>query len=332
MTPPPLPPVSAALEAFRASQASREAEQVISGNDLTSLNKFLQWSAAHSAPPEEQSEGRAKALAKSSDQLAADREWLDAAFPDMFADVKRLVTLLTEDKQPLSTEETVVALEGLEEYFADLNYAVNIDKLGALTPILHNAKAQQPAVRVAALWALGTAMKDLEEVKNIVVEKGGISVLHDALADEDAKVRAKAVMASSALLRHAKDDIKQKFDQAGGTKALRGLLADEDVTVSRRARFFLQHAQHTGNDDFVQGVLADRVAVAALAKALAGLNVGDVADVEAAVGAMKVLAERDGMGLLQVAPEIPGVVDQLSVDCSDEQLKEMLSGLAELLG
>lgn len=323
---------AAALEALQKARAAQESEGVISGKDISSLNKFLQWSTAHSAPPGAQSGGPDKVHSKTAEQLAADREWLDAAFPDMFGDVKRLVALLTDEKDPLSTEEKVEALEGLEEMFVDLNYAVNIDKLGALEPILNCAKAEQPEVRAAAVWALGSALQDLQEVKHVFMSRNGHETLATCLGDDSHTVRAKAVMASSALLRHSSKEIQDRFAEIGGTASLRKLLSDDNILVRRRARFFLQHAPVTGNEAFVRDLLDDQNAVASLSESIAELDVDDVADVEAAVGALQVLVGTDRQGLLRVAPELPGVIDSLVSRCGDAELAESLTRLADSIG
>lgn len=329
---PPRSTEAAALGALRSSRAKREAEEVVAGRDLSSLNKMLQWSTAHSAPISEPSLGREKAAQKTPEQLAADREWLDGAFPDMFADVNRLIVLLKDEENPLSVDETVEALEGLEEYFSDLNYAVNIDKLGALELLMGNVNSPHARVRAAAIWVLGSAMRDLEEVKELIMQRNGHQVLADRLDDEDCTVRAKAVMASSALLRHSKKEWRDQFAAVGGSMKLRRLLADENIQVRRRARFFLQHASQTGNEDFVKDLLSDRVSVANLSQSISELDVDDVADVEAAVGALTVLAETDRQGLLQVAPELPGVIDNLASRCNDQDLRDTLTNLASVLG
>lgn len=323
---------AAALDALRSSRAQKEADEVVAGRDLSSLNKLLQWSAAHSAPATEFSAGRETAIRKTPEQLAADRKWLDAAFPDMFADVKRLIASLENQENPLSVDETVEALEGLEEYFLDLNHAVNIDKLGALELVLENAKSPHARVRAAAVWVLGSAMRDLEEVKELVVQRNGHQVLSDCLEDSDCAVRAKAVMASSALLRHSKKELRHQFAKSGGSMKLKSLLADENIQVRRRARFFLQHAAQTGNEDFVKDLLSDRVAVANFSRSVGELDVDDVADVEATVGALAVLAKSDRQGLLQVAPELLGVIDDLARRCSDQELRDSLTNLACILG
>lgn len=322
---------AAALDALQQRKAEGEAQKAIAGEDVSSLNKLLQWSTANSANDSGiPSEGYQKAVEKDPEQVEADRQWLDAAFPDMYAEIKVLIGML--EKEDVSTDETVDVLEGLQEYFADLNYAVNIDKLGALDPILRCTKEESACVRAAAVWVLGTALQDLDEVKQTFMKKDGHLVLAEALKDADATVRAKAVMASSALLRNSDQDIHRKFKEAGGVMSLRYLISDANVQVRRRARFFLQHAPVTGNAAFVTDLLVDRNAIAAFSESFEQLSLDDVFDVEAAVGALGVLVDADKQGLLQVAPELPGIVDALVEKCGDHDLSDMLAGLSSRLG
>lgn len=319
---------AAALEALQKRKGEEEAKNVIAGNDLTSLNKLLQWGAANSVNPD--GDAAESSNPKSNQDLAKDREWLDAAFPDMFAEVKKLVDVLqTED---LADAEKVEVLMGLEEYFVDMNYAVNIEKLGALQPVLQCTESENAPVRAAAIWVLGSALQCVQEVKDLFMKRDGHIVLSRCLMDDDAKVRAKAIMASSALLRHSPQDIQEKFRLAGGEASLRRLLSDAHTQVRRRARFFLQFAPGTGNESFVRNLLADRNAIALLSDSIANVDVDDVDDVEAAVGAMKVLVDMDRQGLLQVAPELPGVIDELVTKCMDPDSSDSLKDLATLLG
>lgn len=318
---------SAALEALNKMKQEKEAEKVLSGEDITSLNKLLQWSTAHSDNPTSlNNEGRQKAVEKTQDQLDKDRAWLDQAFPDPFAEINELIRILREDTP--SQRATVQILEGIQEYFMDLNFAINIDKMGALEPVLNLTAAESSEVRAAAFWVIGSAMRDLQEVKELVMERDGHKALAEGLKDETGAVRAKAVMASSALLRHSSPAVQNKFKEAGGTASLLALLSDENSQVRRRARFFLQHARETGNPGFVRDLLDDQSCVASLSASIEELDVDDVADVEAAVGALGVLIETDKMGLLRLAPELPDVIDSLVSKCSDHDLRDLLRELA----
>ena len=319
--------VGAALQSLQKSKEEEAAKKVMSGEDITSLNKLLQWSAANTTgSAENTSDGRQKAISKTPEQLRADKEWLDAAFPDMYAEVRKLIELIEDDS--LGDDQTIHALEGLQEYFIDLNYAVNIEKLGAVKPLLYHAESDVPEIRTAALWVIGSSMRDLPEVKDIFMRKDVHRLLSHRLQDDDAIVRAKAVMASSALLRHSSKEIQDKFKEAGGTATLKHLLADKNANVRRRARFFLQHAPATGTPEFVDELLHDRNAIAALSESITDLDVDDVGDVEAAIGALDVLISTDRQGLLMVAPELPGVIDELRRRCSDGDLVDQLSRLS----
>lgn len=139
-------------------------------------------------------------------------------------------------------------------------------------------------------------------------------------------------MASSALLRHSSKEICDRFAEVGGIAALRRVLADDDILVRRRARFFLQHAPVTGDEEFLKGLLDDQNAVAALSESIAALDVEETADVEAAVGALQVLVDTDRQGLLRVAPELPGVIDELVAKCGNADLAESLARLAGSIG
>lgn len=320
---------SKALEALQKAKNDQEENKKTNSDDITSLNKLLQWSTANSDPNANVA-GPSEVLHKTAEDLEKDREWLDAAFPDMFAEIKGMVRMLTEEK--LDDDMTVEVLEGLQEYFMDLNYAVNIDKIGALDAVLRCAESDSADVRATAVWVIGTAMQDLQEVKDLMMAKEAHVLLTERLKEDNAKVRAKAVMASSALIRHSSEDMQSKFKQVGGMAILRRLLSDDNVQVRRRARFFLQHAPATGNSDFVADLLVDRNAMVALSSSIEELDVEDVADVEAAVGALDVLVESDKQGLLQVAPELPGILDALAAKAEDFDLKELLTGLAGRVG
>lgn len=327
----PLPSNSvaaAALEALQTSKAKQDESHAISGKDITSLNKFLQWSTAHTDASSQKTALQNEN--KTAEQLKNDSAWLDAAFPDMYADVKALIHMLTTED--IDTSTTVEILESLQEQFMDLNHAVNIDKLGALDPVLKCTQSPSAEVRAAAVWVLGTALQDLQEVKEVFMAKKGHEILAKVLTDEATSVRAKAVMAASALLRNSTASTRSAFGLVGGVSALRTALVDDSAIVRRRARFFLQHAPVTGNDEFVAELLQDWNGVAALVLSMEQLDVEDVADVEAAVGALTVLVDSDKQGLLRVSPELPGVVDSLAKKCTDGDIEEMLLNLANQLG
>lgn len=319
-----------ALQAHQAAKEAREAQRSISGDQIQSLNQLLQWSTANSSTPAQADNPTAHTdvdvpagtdngpddSQKTVDQLRKDREWLDAAFPDVYEGIRTLVNNLDSSSRDVQLD----ALESLQEFFLDLNYAVNIEKVGALDPVLRLCDDDDDEIRTAAMWVVGTAMKDLPEVKAMFLACDVHLVLARRLADVSDSVRAKAVMAASALLRHADVHTIRNCDHAGTSAALRANLADSHAQTRRRARFFLQHAPETGNTSFVSSLLEDRPAIAAFSSSLSEVDPDDVADVEAAIGALNVLINRDVNVLLQVAPELPGILDELSTRCTDDDL------------
>jgi hypothetical protein len=322
-------PPELAASAARSAREEEESKRVADGKDITSLNRLLQWGAANSEPkPHEQSAaGRpSEALqTRGIDELKKDREWLDAAFPDMFAEIKRLSAILAGKHPPDANEEErqkppleldddmrVEILGEIEECMADLNFATNITKLGTLAPVLKHATHPTPKVRAAALWVLGTSMQDVDDVKMQVLDAGGVDILVTGLADKSPAPRSKACMAVTSLLRHAKPVVLDSFRASGGGPLLQGALIDEDVTVRRRAMFFLQHSHTSGNAWFPDAVLRSEVLTGRIAELLARAPVDDCALIESSAGALQALAQEDHMRVLELVPSLLGVVERLN--------------------
>lgn len=298
--------------------------------DIKSLNQLLQWATAHST----EDGGSKDEVTEKSELKPEDREWLDAAFPDMYAGIREIVAELEDNKQ-LTSEERVNMLEDMQEYFLDLNYAQNIDKIGALQPILNIAEQSDDVgdrERATAIWILGTCMQNLDEVKQLFIKRGVHSIIADALGtNQPSVVRAKGVMAASALLNHPSQSIVDAFHSVNGFKALRERLADCNPQTRRRAHFFLQHAPNSGNRQFVDDLIHDRVAVAAFVATFSDMDADDFGQVEAAVGALSVLIDSHSQSLLQVAPELPGIIDDLCSRCTEEDLVQLIQGVSDKL-
>jgi hypothetical protein len=351
------PPVGAAsaAEAIATAHAARDADaaqRVAAGHDITSLNRLLQWGAANSVgtlddgPSAESVNAAAAAAAarpqqpvRSPEELRKEREWLDAAFPDMFAEVKRLTKILAGEIPPpesaggtvLDDDMRVDLLNALEEYMADLNFATNITSLGTLGPVVEHASHAVPDVRAAALWVLGTSMQDVSDVKAQVVAGGGVPPIVAGLADASRAVRAKATMAASALLRHADANTLKAFVDAKGVPELMRAIVDDAPPVRRRAQFFLQHAHTSGVDWFVVAVLHDGAIVPALAALLERVDLEDLGQVEAVVGALQTLATHDRFRILELAPTLPGIVEKTASVVTDRDTRYQVVRLADVL-
>lgn len=336
----------AALAALQSAREDGKSDDVAKGEGLTSLNRMLQWSAANASGPDAAAQTAERLQARAPEQLKEDRAWLDAAFPDMFSDVKHLTSQLTgkpvsPDKpkpappETLSDEMLIDILNGIEEYMADLNFAVNITKLGTLEPVVKLATHKTPSVRAAALWVLGTSMQDVDDVKTQVIAGGGVPPIVSGLSDSHHAVRAKACMATSALLKHGGHGVQKAFVDAGGVAPLLATTGDSTPTVRRRSQFLLQHAHSAGLAWLVDALLNDGESVKRLVGALESADAADSGDVEASVGAIGAVADHDRIRLLEHAPSLPGVISKIraAVDVAEtrQELDKLLAKLTTTL-
>lgn len=330
-----------ASNAERRAPDAQNADRVAEGQDLTSLNKLLQWGAANSASTGTAEQSSHSKPMRSPEELKRDRVWLDAAFPDMFGDVKRLSALLAGNIRPeqgeengsteLSEESRIEILNALEEYMADLNYAVNITKLGTLGPVIENARHESPRVRAAALWVLGTSMQNVDDVKAQVIAAGGIPVIVAGLEDGHAAPRSKAFRAASALLRHADEDTAAEFRAAGGLSPFKAAVIDDDNMVRMKALFTLSHADSVGMPWFTKAVLDDSSIVSQLSVLVSQLDDSDVALVESTLDALEVLACQDRIRLLELAPELLGYLEHRRVSSTDPNLRSRFDAALQCL-
>lgn len=334
---------AAALAAHTSSPNAGVNDSAARGEDLTSLNRLLQWGAANSGDASAASAAREKAAARTPEELRAERAWLDDAFPDMFDEVKFLTSLLTgvpakadaatpADPATLPAEKVVNILEGIEEYMADLNFAINIAKLGTLKPVVERAgEGEVDEVRAAALWVLGTSMQDVAEVKTQVVAGGGVAPIVVGLGDKAHVVRAKSVMAASALLRHCDGSVKEAFVEAGGVAPLVRAFADENGSVRRRALFMLQHVHTSGLPWVAEAVLMEAEIVKGIVKGLERADGSDCAAVEAACGGMAALVATDKGRVTEIVPSLPGVIMMAQGKATERETKQQLQALCDMV-
>lgn len=334
-----------AVASLRAAKDKEDGKRVAEGKDITSLNRLLQWGAANSAPPADDATGENEADTKQpsteadAERIRKDREWLDAAFPDMFGGIKRLADILAgkpvkrmdgDGKETIELDDgmRVEVLNEIEEYMADLNYATNITKLGVLDTVLKHTAHENASVRAAAFWVLGTAVQDFPEAKAQVVAGGAVPMLVAGLSDSDMQPRAKACMAVSSLLKHASPSIIDTFRSSGGAAPLRKALTDDSAQIRRRVMFFVEHAHVSGNDWFVDDVAADEATLTALVKSLEQVDVSECDQIEQICGALDAIAAHDRTSLVDVAPHLPGVLDRLARGVSDSETRERVAALS----
>lgn len=335
------PTTEALLSAARAAADADSSQSAARGENLTSMNRLLQWGAANSSGPEAAAAAAERLATRTPEQLSADRAWLDNAFPDMFDEVKYLTSLLTgipvkpdapapADPAKLTADELVDILNGVEEYMADLNFAINIAKLGTLAPVVDLASSHaSPDVRAAALWVLSTAMQNVGDVKTQVVAGGGVAPIVAGLRDARHAVRAKAVGASSAMLSHGDAAVRAAFQDAGGLGPLVAVCADENARVRRRAMFMLAHAHTSGLRWVVEAVLADAGVVKGIVGVLEQAESGDAAEVEAVCGGLAAMVACDRRRLMEVAPSLPGVIRMVEGKVTEKETREQLRALSD---
>lgn len=300
-----------------------------------------------SAPPP--SAGGAPTRPAFNPRDPANAAWLDAFTPDTFAAVRDLGATVADPAS--SAADRVAALEGLEEYASDLDYAENFHKptVNVLDTVVAAAAADPDgAVRAAAVWVLGTAMADSPTVKGEVLERGGVALLADRLVDPDLRVVAKAAGAATGLVRHGAG--------GGGAAAalgpgLLGVLArgpkPGDTGGSgdgggggdggwARVLFFLRHAGAMSAPWFPAAAASSPAVVAALAAALAdgGVDGEDavateavLAGASAAAAAAPAVASAGGGGWGEVA----AAADRLAVLAADGEVRAAATALGRQL-
>ncbi len=284
-------------------------------DELTSLNKLLQWGAAHSEKP---------AMA-GTDVQSLDREWLSALFPDMNAAVKQLLNALNaeldNDGKP---DDIAELLEALEEYLSDINYAQNIGPLKVLPPLKKALTHRAPNVRAGALWAVGSAMQDMSDNCSRFVDEVGMDEVVAGLGDQAASVRLKALRSVSALLRAGDGGVREKVLEVVRAPMVK-LVGDADARVRARMMFFVANAASNGNAWILDEVLMMKNEVLA---AVREVDASDIAMVEPVVGTVLALVEHNRAKLLQMCPSLAEELAQLAERCESDELRDTVKRCA----
>uniref|UniRef100_A0A7S2ZKX1 Nucleotide exchange factor Fes1 domain-containing protein n=1 Tax=Rhodosorus marinus TaxID=101924 RepID=A0A7S2ZKX1_9RHOD len=218
---------------------------------LKSLNQVLKWSV------KESTKDGAEVRKVDPKVVEENKHLLDELFKDEYGGIEALRKLAADESADVG--DRAEALEALEEYAQDLNFAVNFGKVGVLRTAVDVFRGSEDSrLRANAVWLLGTSMQDVQSVKDELVEMGVIPVLKEALEDENSgKVRAKGVMASSALLRNS-PQYEERFTAAGGLNAIGMRLLDTEQQPRERAMFFLEHSRKNKCDYFASYVSSDK--------------------------------------------------------------------------
>lgn len=313
---------SAAVDAHLRAKGADGGGAAPSSEEITSLNKLLQWSAAHSDKP---------SMAGTQAPGTLDREWLDAMFPDMNAAIKKVISALSDELEKGGTATDIAELlEVLEEYLADLNYAQNICPLGVVPVLLRAMEHSDAAVRAAGLWATGSALQDMEANCVALAKAGALQHIATGLRDADAGVRLKAIRASSAYFRAADAAHRQRLRDVGAGGGLVAAMGDADARVRSRACFFAAHAAARGNSWLLEELLTPSEG-AVLVRAVQGCDAHDVGAVESVLGAVDALVEHDRTKLLAVAPTLRNELEALEQRATNTELSALAHKCGERL-
>ena len=308
---------AAAVEAH----LNAKEEGVPKSDELTSLNKLLQWSTANS---QKSSNTNTDANTNTNTNLTKkDGAWLSSMFPDMNAAIKQIIKTLDEELRADGKPEDIAELlKDMEEYLADINYARNVGPLKVF-PVLSSAlKHRSPAVRANALWALGNALQDMPDNCKLFVDTIGMEDVVKGLSDDSVNVKCKALRTVSALLRASPSKTVDVVRDMAREKIIK-LLSDADMQVRSRVLFFAGHASAFGHswilgdllnlkkNDFVEHV---RTA-----------DASDFMIVEPIADTVLALIEHNRLKLIRVYPTLKQELSRLVTRCNDEELINQLN-------
>jgi len=179
---------------------------------------------AHAEPVEQP-----KAFARPGpERLSPERRVeLDALAKSMmpdFVDMMRTAVATAIDES-LEVKEREQALLDLEDLASDVDNARDLKSLGGYSSIVALVRSEHPALQAAAAWVVGSAVKHHRELQLHLLDEHALPALLEQLrASENIEVRAKALFATSAILRHC-PETQAAFVAAGGPEMLLALLA-----------------------------------------------------------------------------------------------------------
>eukprot|EP00871_Galdieria_phlegrea_P003125 jgi/Galph1/3813/GphlegSOOS_G2445.1 len=304
------------------------------------LQTLLNWSIEHSTAPQQPS-GNEESSSSSGltlqEQVVLNRKWLDAVIPNDAEAMRKLGEQVGDPN--VTHEERAQALGDLETYIEDINNAINMDKVGALQPVLECLEAKHPSeVRSKAFEVVGTALQDSTEVRQTFMNyEQGIPLLVEGLKDSQPKVRAKAVRAVSALLRNFPMAIGPFRAAKGGEELVRMATSDNDRAVRHRVLFFLEHCLESNNEWFAVEIAASPISVACIVDRLRlrqrdQLDQAiDMSELEAIVGALTTLASLSKTATTLYDAGISEVLTELETREMHSDLKEKIVQLRRQL-
>jgi len=141
--------------------------------------------------------------------------------------------------------DRIQALDNFEMLIEQIDNANNITSMKMWEPLLglltgsEESHATTPAIQVATLWIVGTAVQNNDKAQMTVLQFGFLKpIIHLLVHGADGQVRSKALYALSGILKHNAKAVLS-FIELNGWSALCGALLDPDVSLRRKSAFLV---------------------------------------------------------------------------------------------
>lgn len=219
-------------------------------------DELLKWSIAQSAPGGGSGDAEADAanhpgIQEIAGDIASGRrpDLADPALYDALMGKSEAQMMREELSVALDTNRTesdrIQALDNFEMLIEQIDNANNITSMKMWEPLLglltgsEESHATSPAIQIATLWIVGTAVQNNDKAQMTVLQFGFLKPIISLLVHgSDGQVRSKALYALSGILKHNAKAVLSFID-LDGWNALCGALLDPDVSLRRKSAFLV---------------------------------------------------------------------------------------------
>ncbi|KDQ16580.1 hypothetical protein BOTBODRAFT_107021 [Botryobasidium botryosum FD-172 SS1] len=149
-----------------------------------------------------------------------------------------------EGAMDLNRDESsrVTSLDDLEMLIENLDNANDLQTLKMWEPIISLVSSPSDAIRLNALWVLGTAIQNNPKAQSAFMSYDPLptilSVISSTETNSSAQTRSKAIYCLSGALKHNAPAV-DKMQELGGWNVLNNALLDSDISVRRKTAFLL---------------------------------------------------------------------------------------------
>ncbi|WWC88707.1 uncharacterized protein L201_003620 [Kwoniella dendrophila CBS 6074] len=174
--------------------------------------------------------------------------------------MKEKMAFAINEENPL--EERVEALDDFEMLIELIDNANNMPILKLWQPLLGLLSSNEPEIVSNALWIIGTAAQNNIKAQAALYVNEAFPLILKSFQSKSSAVRAKAVYALSASLKHwplANKALSDSYDGVTGYDVLKnGLNETEDKNVRKKISFLISTLVIQSNDKY-QGELPNEV-------------------------------------------------------------------------